>query len=264
MLQKMQNAPVYFTIAQVRYNPILSLDSYISGIQENFRKAGYPDYKKVLSMAFNITPAVSGEGSPNQPPPMERVERYIFSNMAKTRGFILEQNAMSFQATDHDVFDITADELLHGLNTLNQVVSLNYSERMGVRYLDAVVPREGETLHQYLVPEVLGLYKKLDGKLAHSFSETLTLVSAGSLISRTIIQNGPLGFPPDLQPIGLNLEPRFAQVSGEHATLDTDGFLECREAFDIDNLRIRLLALHDEIIKSFRATVTDHALSVWK
>lgn len=264
MGQKLSNAPVYFTIAQVRFNPILSLDSYIPAIQENFRKSGYPDYKKIVSMAFNLTQAVNDEAMPTQPPPPEQVARYVFSNMTKTRGFVLHQNSLSFQVTEHDSFDQSADELLRELGILNQLITLSYSERVGVRYLDAIAPRDGETLKQYLVPEVLGLYGKLNGQLAHSFSETLTLGTAGAVMSRTIIQNGRLGFPPDLQTMGLTLMPRFANVSGEHAILDTDGFIDRRETFDLDNLKHRLHALHDEIIKSFRATVTTHALSVWK
>lgn len=265
MGQKLSNAPVYFTIAQVRFNPILSLDSYIPAIQESFRKSGFPDYKKLVSMAFNLTQAVNDEATPTQPPLQEQVARYVFSNMKKTRGFVLQQNSLSFQATEHDSFDQSADDLLRELGMLNQLITLSYSERVGVRYLDAIAPRGGETLKQYLVPEVLGLYGKLNGQLAHSFSETLTHGTAGAVMSRTVIQNGPLGLPPDLQTMGLlTLMPRFININGEHAILDTDGFIDVREAFNVDNLKNRLHALHDEIIKSFRATVTDYARSVWK
>lgn len=266
MGQKMQNAPVYFTIAQVRYNPILSLETYLSGIQESMRKAGYPDFKKGVTMSFNLMPLASGEISQEQFPQPERVERYIFSNMDSTCGFILEQNALSFQATSYDTFEIFSDELLKGLGIVHKAVALDFSERVGVRYLDAISPVENEKLTDYLVPEVLGLSSRFKNCIVqHSFSETLVQIPAvGNVMSRSIIQSGALGFPPDLQPIGLKVADRFAKLNGVHATIDIDASFDGRETFDLGALKNRLFALHGEIINAFHATVTEHALAVWK
>ena len=101
MSTKMTNAPVYFTLAQVRHNPVLSLDSYIPGIQESLRKAGYPDFQRGMSVVFNLgnlAPAVGGDAKQEQPQQL-RIERFMFSNMERTRGFILDQNSLSFQST---------------------------------------------------------------------------------------------------------------------------------------------------------------------
>ncbi len=266
MGQKMKNAPVYFTIAQVRYNPILSLDSYVPGIQENFRKVGYPDFQKGALMTLNLTPVVSGAAPQGQAPTVVRVDRYIFSNMERTQAFILEQNALSFQVTKYDTFEAFSGELLKGLDILHKAVALNYSERVGVRYLDAVVPRPGESLSQYLVPEVLGVASRLnDVDVQHSFSETAVRIPPiGNVTARTILQDGRPSFPPDLQPIGLKTDDRFEQFTGHHGIIDTDGSFEGREAFDLETLKRRLSAIHDEISKAFRASVTDHALAVWK
>ena len=55
MSSRMKNAPVYFTIAQIRFNPILSLQSFVPGIQESFRKHGFADFKKALTMTLAVT-----------------------------------------------------------------------------------------------------------------------------------------------------------------------------------------------------------------
>jgi len=110
---------------------------------------------------------------------------------------------------------------------------------------------------------MLGLYKKLEGDLVHTFCETMTRSKVGTMMSRVVIQDAPLGFPPDLQPVALVLGQRF-KTAGVHAMLDTDGFFDGREKFDSAALKARLFALHDEIVKSFNATVTPHALSAWK
>ena len=39
---KMKNAPVYLTLAQVKFNPIMSLKSYLSGIQRVLPQARVP------------------------------------------------------------------------------------------------------------------------------------------------------------------------------------------------------------------------------
>lgn len=266
---KMTNAPVYFTLAQVRHNPVLSLDSYIPGIQESLRKAGYPDFQRGMSVVFNLgnfAPAVGGDAKQEQPQ-QSRIERFMFSNMERTRGFILDPNSLSFQSTEYDTFESFSGAFLMGLGIVHQAVSFGFSERVGIRYLDAVVPIGGEKeLPKFLVPEVLGLASRLGENVSvlHSFSETQIRTTVGNVLSRTIIQNGPLGFPPDLQPIGLKVAERFTKVSGVHAIIDTDGSHETREAFDLDALKRKLQALHDEIIKVFQATVTEHALNAWK
>jgi len=263
MAQKMTNAPVYFAIAQARFNPILSLDSYLPGIQESLRKMGYEDYKRTFVTSFNLALAAPAEAAPPQPP-TQHVSRYAFANMEGTRGFILEPGALSFQATDYDTFKTFAGSLLNGLRLLHDAVTISYSERVGIRYLDAVFPRSDEKLAQYLAPEVMGLTGKLEGDLAHSFSETMTQTKAGTIVSRTVIENGAVGFPPDLVPFGLKVAERFTGLSGLHATVDTDGYYQAREKFDLKGLETRLRSLHDEIWTSFRATVTKHALSAWE
>jgi uncharacterized protein (TIGR04255 family) len=265
MGRKLKNAPVYFTVAQVRYNPILSLDSYIPKIQESMRKAGFPDFKKGVRTSFNVTAIARGDNVQPQLPTIESVAHYVFSNADSTSGFVVEQNAVAFQATKYDTFETFSEELLKGLDIIHKSVVLDFSERVGVRYLDAVIPRDGDKLSDYLVPEVLGIASRLTNiEVLHSFSETLVRVPPiGTVTARTIIQNGQLGFPPDLLPTGLKMMASFMEFNGIHAIIDTDGSFEGREAFDLGRLKERLVTLHDEISKSFKATVTDHARSVW-
>ena len=266
---KMNNAPVYFTLAQVRHNPVLSLESYIPGIQESMRKAGYPDFQRGMTVVLNLGSVASAPIDTKQDQPQQvRFERFTFSNMERTRGFILDQNSLSFQSTDYDTFETFSGAFLMGLEIAHKAVSYGFSERIGIRYLDAVIPVGGEKdLPKYLVPEVLGLGNRLgdDVSVLHTFSETQIRTPVGNVLSRTIIQNAQLGFPPDLQPIGLELAERFKkETGGVHAIIDTDGSFEAREKFDLDLLKGKLHALHDEIVKVFEATVTAHALNSWK
>jgi uncharacterized protein (TIGR04255 family) len=53
-------------------------------------------------------------------------------------------------------------------------------------------------------------------------------------------------------------------LRGRHAILDTDGSFEGREPFSLDRIADHLNAIHDEVAKTFNATVTQNALKVWK
>jgi uncharacterized protein (TIGR04255 family) len=264
MSRQMKNAPVYFTIAQVRFNPILSLPTFIPGIQEDFRKHQFADFRKVVAMTFAFAPVVNKE-TENQTPPVQPLERYVFSDTANTQNFLLEHGALSFQSTRYEVFETFVAELMNGLGMLDHMVGgLSFVERVGLRYLDAVIPREGETLGQYLIPEALGLYGRLKGRTIHTFSETMAEGAEGSLISRAIIQEGPVGLPPDLLLNELKIAQSFANFNGEHAILDTDAFIAERMPFDLGEVKKRLGILHDRINEAFRALVTPHALDAWK
>lgn len=262
---KMKNAPVYFTIAQVRFNPILALESYAPQIQEHLRKQGYPDAQKGLLATVNLTLSAPTEASVPQMP-IAQTTRFSFYNMERTSGFILDQGALSYQTTEYEVFEKFSFEFLKGLETVHEAVDkgLAYSDRIGVRYLDAVFPMAEEPLANYLSESVLGLVGKHDGKLIHSFSETLVKINDLNILTRVIIQEGKVGFPPDLLAIPLTLSNRFKKLEGPHAILDIDGSIEIREAFNPKNVRERLIAIHDEITKAFRCVITEKALKAWE
>ena len=224
MGEKMKNAPVYFTIAQVRHNPVLRLGAYTDEIQDRMRKIGYPDFKKGTVMAFS-QPSQLGEEQPPQPFVVEHIERLMFSNSDNTHAFIVDQNAISFYTSEYDTFETFADEFLKGVGIIHEHVTLAHTERIGLRYLNAVVPPNGEDgLPDYLASGVLGLSSELpdDVPVESSLAETHFRISECSVTARTIIFSGPLGFPMDIQPIGVKIAERFRKIDGVHAVVDTD------------------------------------------
>jgi uncharacterized protein (TIGR04255 family) len=260
---KMRHAPVYFTIAQARFNSILALDSYAPQIQERLRKEGFPDAKKGFLATINLNLAAPTEASAPQVP-VAQTTRYMFCNMEQTSGFILDQGALSFQTTDYDVFEKFCSDFLKGLQAVEEAVDLSYTDRIGIRYLDAVFPKAAETLRDYLCGSLLGLTEKLQGTVVHAFSETLIKTDGINVLSRVIIQDGAVGFPPDLQPMTMKLAERFRELHGRHAIMDTDGWFESREAFNLERIRERLILIHEEIDKAFRSSVTENAFKIWE
>ena len=146
---------------------------------------------------------------------------------------------------------------------MNDAVSLSYIDRIGLRYMDAVFPKSGETVRDYLSASMLGLTEKLDDTIVHSFSETLVKRDNVNVRSRVIIQDGEIGFPPDLQPMTLNVGERFKPLRGRHGVIDTDGWSESREPFSVERVREQMNLIHSGIDKTFRASVTENALKAW-
>ena len=89
------------------------------------------------------------------------MEVYHFASMDGSRTFILEQTALSLFSTTYENYEEFFGQLKVGLEVLTEAVGgLSYSERLGLRYLDAVVPGSGEALSLYLEPALLGLSEK--------------------------------------------------------------------------------------------------------
>ena len=267
MGNRMTHAPVFFALAQVRFNTVMAMDRYVVEFQEWMRKNGFPEVQRTVQATFNLNLlAAPAEGAPVLPPPFGQQTQYRFSDMAQTMGFILDQNGLIIQTTEYTDSDDFSAKFLAALTMIHETVNLSYTQRIGARYLDVVSPLKGEGLPAFLETPFLGLVGRTDRELEHSFSETRTKKDGNVLVSRAIIQDrkGPIAMPPDLSPITLKIADRFATVSGLHATIDTDCWRETRETFSVEQVAKTLTELRTEIRESFRAMVTPHALTVWK
>lgn len=259
----LKNPPVYLTLVQARFNPLLKLADYVPSVQEGLRKAGYPAYSQQSSVVMRLPNAQEMQQQPSALPQPAQHVQYFFSNAAQTHSFVLSADALTFQSSDYGTYQKFSAQFLEGLALVHDVVKLDFTERVGLRYLDHVAPRKGETIDQYVVPEALGLGARLGGQVLHAFSETFCAIDKVRLRSRVLVQGGALVFPPDLLPHGVKVHERFLRPSDVSAMVDTDGAVEGRELFSMDTVKMHLNAIHAVIGDSFRRTVTPYALKAW-
>lgn len=258
MGKPLKTPPVYFTVAQVRFNTLLKLSDYLPSIQEGLRKSGFPAFTAHKSIALQV---IIQDGQP-APQPVPH-EQFLFASVDRTNCFVLSTDALTFQSTDYGTFESFSETFLNGLALIHELVKLDFTERVGLRYLDHVFPKTGETMDQYLAREVQGLSSRLGGQPIHSFAEAFSVVNDVRLRARVVTQDGPLGFPPDLVPHEMAVQQRFLDKSGKNAIIDTDGFVEGRSIFSLETVSQQLQSIHEVIGTAFRATVTEHALNVW-
>lgn len=266
MGKKFRNPPLFCTIGQVLHNPVLSLGTYLPTIQERMRKAGFPDFQRANQVKLVMQTAPGMESGTEHQPTVHQTELFKFADLEGTKAFIMEANGLTFQATAYDTFEEFYGQLQLGLSILDEAVGgLSFYERLGLRYIDAVTPLGGEELSDYIATELLGLPVKMPQKtFGHSFSESALLADGiGQVTARVIAQSGKLTTPPDLTLNGLKLQPRFAEISGVHAVIDTDAFSTERHPFNLESIQTRMSALHDLVADCFFATITKHAHEAW-
>lgn len=262
MGDKLANAPVFLTAAQVRHNPVLALNDYAAALQEQFRKIGFSDYKVRIQTGF----AIDMSGPAGLQVKTENSHQHSYLNRAGSAGFVLENSRLYFQVTEYDVFDSFRDDFLKGLDLLHATVTLEYIDSVSMRLLDAIVPVDGEELSLYLAKELLGIGQVLDEptwQLTHSAAEATISTPEHRIVVRTLARNGKLAVPPDLNIEGMKIMPRFSDIEGVHAILDTDCLHESRSDFDVAKISSRLRLLKDDLRSTFQSAVTKHALGAW-
>jgi uncharacterized protein (TIGR04255 family) len=246
-------------LAQVRFNTILKLGDFLPSIQESFRQAGYPDFDRQQIIAIQLS---SQEGQLPIPTPVSQ-EKFQLGNVDKTHLFVLDGQSLTLQSTNYRQFEIFSESFLEGLKIVHAAVKLAFTERVGLRYLDRVMPQHDETIEQYLVERVHGLTSQLGGRPLYSYSEAMNEIGNIKLLSRVAIQDGPLAFPPDIQLGNMQIIERFTSYSGISAILDNDGFIEERETFSAPAIADHLNAIHKVIGSAFKTTATPYAFTAW-
>lgn len=265
---KMNDAPVYLTVVQAQYNRLPSLDGYLQGISDAMRQTGFADYKTSPVLQAHIEISLPGaESVPSQRPPSQQVLRHIFSDMSGTSGFVLLPYMLAYYTTAYETFEPFLEVFLYGLQTIHEAVGgLSFIDKLSLRYLDAVVPKGGDTVNSYLAPELQGLPVRMpQSNFLYSMTQAIQIQPGiGNFLCRSMMLNGPVSFPPELVLEGLTLPKKFIEFAGPHAVIDTDGSYAEREGFDLEKITGRLRGLHDGINQVFHASVTDHARHIWK
>ena len=257
---KLEQAPVFYTLAQVKFNPIAQISDDVPKLQNTLRLLGYPDFREELLTAIDVgclqkeLPAIKSQQN----------TRWCFSNFDQTEGYLLTSDALIFHTTMYNSHEDFLKKIKVGLDLTHEALNLDYVDRIGLRYLNAVIPKDDKTLVDYLSPSLLGFSTLIKGALKHNFSEVMAATDQGTLVARAIIINDGLALPPDLSSRPLRIQPKFSPVSGKIATLDIDHFSERRFTFDTQLINNILLNLHATINATFKDSVTEYALKCWE
>jgi uncharacterized protein (TIGR04255 family) len=264
---KLQNAPVFYVVAQVRHSPVLKIDALAPDLQEKLRKIGFPGYRAINRVNLELS---TNPVAPHEPMFQQGVSTsHIFSSRDGTESFIADKDSLAFQTVEYDVFETFSERFERGLTAINEVLAPDSLSRVGLRFLDAVFPQLDQTVGYFIHKQFLGLQDTLDDSwlTEYTFAESAFSRNGQRLISRVLTRNSEVMWPPDLVPAAPPMPDRFAARSGIHALIDTDASFTVdstkSQEFNVQNILARLAMLKADIRDSFNATVTADALKAW-
>lgn len=261
----LSKAPLYYGLVQAQFNHVAAMNKYIEDIQEKFRRAGYTEFATHQLQQLEIT-------SRQDEAPVHNVTSTLhwgFLTNDRSAGFILGQSSIAFHTTNYQDSTTFMEQFLFGLEVVHDTVELAHLNRLGVRLLDAVLPRNGEEVRQYLKEGVQGL--NIEGFHRYSLNELVYDLPVGesgkkpTLILRVITSRGNLGFPADLLPLGIRIQERFIETQTDmHAIIDSDCFIEDKMEIETSVLKMQLIEQLNHLNVAFLSTTSDHAIETWR
>lgn len=249
-------APLVYVLCQVKYSAVLDMRENVPQIQKILRQA-YPIYSEEVVQGFKIhTTSGNVENTTSN--------RWVFNDKNRTSGFILQTDSLLFHTTVYKDFDDFSGHLFNGLSILAEQVEIALVERVGLRYIDQIVPKKGEHVNDYVKPGLFGCqFADVDPIEEQHRSVSNVVTQAGQLVvkfSRAVHENI---VPDDLMPLALAtiIEAKIEEVTG---MLDIDHFLVKTADFDIERIKRITTSLHEGTSDAFISAVSSHAMKVWK
>lgn len=265
-LGRLPNAPLAYVLAQVRFDPILAMEKLVPDLQSAFR-ADYPRFQAMQGLS--IIMGVSGPMQTQSPTTL----RWDLANDSNHHGLIIQQNSITFHTTDYTTYEDFSKTLGLVLTKSQDVVPDMFVRRIGLRYVDLIVPDAGENANDYVQgplrcdPGPLPGLKSYQGITAigcemeqGQLNVKFYVTAKGATPNQTVL-------PPDLEPMPLVVPPvvQRAQSAGRPlGVLDTDRFVDnLDQRYNAESLSARFLDLHGDISLAFRQFTSDHARKVW-
>lgn len=239
------------------------MSDYIPGIQEAFRRHGFPIERAGKIQQLTITPA--GVHAVEQ-------ERWEYRTKDEQWSITVLQDSVVLQTTAYERFEGFAEKLETAVKTVLEQTEqdkLGLIQRIGLRYIDLIQPRHGESYREYLRP---GFHGASDAPFVsgthrlsvESVGQTNVSNTPGTMVLRVAQNDQGFDLPPDLIAGAPKFQPRAK--AGEPVTLvDMDHFIEGNFDPKPEWMTSRVYAMHDQLIETFHEhVVSKRAIEVWQ
>lgn len=259
-LGKWSNAPLALVLAQVRFEPFTGMDP--AEFKAAFHSKIAAEFPQVIpiqqfSIQFGAAPIEQQASS-------STIAGYDLISDDATRVVRIQSGVLTYTVTAYQGYTSFAadwDRLVAALCAIGEVKGL----RLGLRYVDFIIPRDGCAPEDYVVAP-LG---RSPLTLAEQAPVILTLCEYPRSIGQLRIQYcrgfGSPDYPPDLQ--GMVIPPSILQArysAGPSAVLDMDRWIEfmptVMQQVDISE---HFQMMHDEMSTVFRQITTPDAHTEW-
>ena len=248
-------SPLIFVLAQVRISPVLTMEDKIPAIQEALRKQGFPRFQ---TRTIEETKMLG-----NAPVEIQKRKQWEFIDRETTTSVLVDQESIVLQTTRYPSFEFYLERLAVALRVVNDAAEPAEMLRLGLRYVDLVIPEGNRTLAYYIKPELLGSSFEAIGKRKAFMCESLLNTGEHSkLVVRYVEGTGGFAFPPDLLPMTLAFR-RNPVMKSTFGMLDFDHFMEKPTDFSLEVIMEQSWKLHGVLEAVFKTSVTSDGLSEW-
>lgn len=262
----LSQSPLALVLCQVRFSPIRQITRYIPEIQESFRQWDFPMERAGKVQQINFGP---GGGAPQ----VIEQERWEYLTRDETWTVLVTQDNVVLQTTAYAKFENFAERLQNAVRTVLATTEhdrLGVIQRLGLRYINVIQPRDDQDFRAYLRPGFHGASDEVFQTGTHRLhveSTGRTQVGDdvnGTMIVRVFQNNQGVSLPPDL--IGGAPKSVGRAKPGELLTLiDMDHYIEGTFDPNADWVVARAFEIHDHLIETFHEhVVTESAIKVWK
>ncbi len=263
-LGRLPNAPLAYVLAQVRFEPFLEIEKHIPALQTSLR-ARYPRFRRVERVGFEVLLTETTQSPQIQP--ATNMAQWEFGAAANFEGVIVQQHSLVFHVTAYETHEQFGQAWRWVMNQVGAHIPDLLVNRIGLRYVDFIVPNPDETPEDYVVDR---LRCDPTPDIPYQHHQGLTLaeyrLETGFLAVRYSRGIGRPTLPPDLSELSLQpsaiMEQRVVDDQPT-AVLDIDRFMALSAAYDAEALADQFGQMHQETSAVFKALTTDHARAVW-
>lgn len=259
-----KNAPLAYVLAEVRTEQLSDLSHYRPELAAALRSE-FPIQRNLVTARLIAT----SDGASTIA--TEQENAWEFATPDNQVALILRPHGFVLHATTYQDHTEFLGRFRRSLEIIAQRIPSVFVNRLGLRYIDFIIPQKGEVPEQYVDAR---LNPHLDIQRAKGASTAMSLavypMPNGRLMLRYIRGLGQPQLPPELSTIALE-KSSLMGVEGIAATqptaiLDIDRIREFvkREPLDPDSVRTEFQLMRDDVSQIFKETIiTQHARNMW-
>lgn len=255
----LNSGPLMYVLGVLDFEPLFNLNDYIATVQDTLRLAGFP----LIQQAFMNEITIDGQGITTKQHP-----QWAFTTLDRRSAIILTQSKIAVETVDYKGFGDFSATLYSALSALRKIPGPIVTQRLGLRYVNAVQPSEGQGFDTILHERLAGVdsFNGLDN-LAINMAISGTseygqlTIQVRQAPHNVDAQPDTLLLPPDITP----KVPPLIKVDPRRPSrlLDLDHSAQLSEDLNPASLLNLINRLHAALDSAFLESITQAAFDSW-
>lgn len=255
---KLHEDPLSMVLCQVQFSRVRKMAEFLPEIQDRLRRQGFSEDASTNLQKVRL--------EPGKPPEIITAKHDEFRTKDGTWGISIGEDVLAVMTTQYNRFSGFAEKLNLALKTVDDVAEISCGSitRIGLRYIDVVAPRPGETFRDYLRTGLHGPDSRIFKTNPPLVGlEYISQTDIGVMVIRVTQNELNMVVPPGLVITPMPYKQAF-EIGRRITLIDTDHYMEGQWDFSAKALIDTVDALHKGINTVwFEQIITDHALKVW-